>query len=185
MAQPTLIPTKLDGLIVLEPAVHGDHRGFLTETYSEPSWSALGVTGPFIQENHSRSTQKGTLRGLHFQTSPGQAKLVRCSQGAIFDVAVDLRRGSPTFGQWEGHVLDDETHRQMWVPIGFGHGFQVLSGVADVDYKLTSLYDPAAESGIAWDDPGVGVEWPLSDPLLSERDTTAPTLDEVAASLPF
>jgi len=185
MSEPKLIPTKLAGLVVLEPVVHGDQRGFLTETYSEPVWSRLGISEPFVQENHSRSRQKGTLRGLHFQTSPGQAKLVRCSQGAVFDVAVDLRRESPTFGDWEGHVLDDETHRQMWIPIGFAHGFQVITEIADVDYKLTSLYDPETESQIAWDDPEIGVEWPLADPLLSERDKTAPPLAELTAGLPF
>jgi len=179
------VATKIDGLVAIEPSVHGDHRGFLLETYSADRWSELGVEGPFVQENHSRSTEKGTLRGLHFQTEPGQAKLVRCSRGAIFDVAVDLRRGSPTFGQWDGHVLDDVTHRQLWVPIGFAHGFQVLSEVADVAYKLTSLYDPATESEIAWDDPSVGVEWPLADPLLSERDKNAASLSDIADSLPF
>ncbi len=122
---------------------------------------------------------EGTLRGIHFQTAPGQGKLVRCVRGAIFDVAVDLRRGSPTYGQWEGHVLDDETHRQLWVPVGFGHGFQVLSEVADVAYKLTSLYDPETESQIAWDDPDVGIEWPIAEPVLSERDKQAPRLAEI------
>lgn len=182
---PERIGTNIQGLVALEPAVHGDHRGFLTETYSEPAWRELGIEGPFVQENHSRSTQKGTLRGLHFQTAPGQGKLVRCARGSIFDVAVDLRRDSPTFGQWEGHVLDDERHRQLWVPIGFAHGFQVLSEVADVAYKLTSLYDPETESQIAWDDPDIGIEWPLPDPLLSERDKKAPRLADVAGSLPF
>ena len=182
---PELIETRIEGLVVREPVVLGDERGFLTETYSEPTWAELGIEGPFVQENHSRSTQKGTLRGLHFQRSPGQAKLVRCSQGAIFDVAVDLRRDSPTFGQWEGHTLDDRSHRQMWVPIGFAHGFQVLTDVADVDYKLSSLYDPETESEIAWDDPEIGIEWPLADPLLSERDKAAPPLSAVADSLPF
>ena len=111
--------------------------------------------------------------------------MVRCVRGSIFDVAVDLRRGSETYGQWEGHVLDDQTHRQLWVPVGFGHGFQVLSEVADVTYKLTSVYNPETEAGIAWDDPEIGVEWPLADPLLSERDKSAPPLSEVADSLPF
>lgn len=179
------VETRLDGVVAIEPRVFGDERGFLLESYSAGAWRELGVDAEFVQENHSRSTQRGTLRGLHFQTSPGQAKLVRCVRGAIFDVAVDLRRGSPTYGQWEGHVLDDVTHRQLWVPVGFGHGFQVLSDVADVAYKLTSLYDPATESGIAWDDPDVGVEWPLGDPLLSERDKEAPRLAEVADELPF
>jgi dTDP-4-dehydrorhamnose 3,5-epimerase len=182
---PERVETRLPGVVAVEPAFHGDERGFLVETYSEPAWSALGIEGPFVQENHSRSTQKGTLRGLHFQTSPGQGKLVRCARGAIFDVAVDLRRDSPTFGQWEGHVLDDETHRQLWVPVGFAHGFQVLSDVADVAYKLTSLYDPETEAEIAWHDPEIGNEWPLPDPLLSHRDRTAPRLAEIAADLPF
>ncbi len=163
----------------------GDERGFLLESYSAGAWRELGVDAEFVQENHSRSTQRGTLRGIHFQTDPGQGKLVRAVRGAIFDVAVDLRRDSPTFGRWEGHVLDDVAHRQLWVPVGFGHGFQVLSEVADVAYKLTSLYDPATESEIAWDDPDVGIEWPLAEPLLSDRDRSAPRLAEVAAELPF
>jgi dTDP-4-dehydrorhamnose 3,5-epimerase len=179
------IETSLYGLVAIEPDVFGDERGFLLESFSAARWAELGVDETFVQENHSRSAQRGTLRGLHFQTSPGQGKLVRCVRGAIFDVAVDLRRGSPTFGQWEGHVLDDERHRQLWVPVGFAHGFQVLSEVADVAYKLTSLYDPETESEIAWDDPDVGIEWPLADPLLSDRDRTAPKLAEVADSLPF
>ena len=177
--------THLEGLVAIEPRVFGDDRGFLLETFSRDAWREMGVDAEFVQENHSRSSQRGTLRGIHFQTSPGQGKLVRCPRGAIFDVAVDLRRGSPTYGEWEGHVLDDETHRQLWVPVGFGHGFQVLSEVADVAYKLTSLYDPATESEIVWNDPDVGIEWPLPDPLLSERDADAPRLAEVADDLPF
>jgi dTDP-4-dehydrorhamnose 3,5-epimerase len=177
--------TAIPDVKLVQPAVHGDHRGFLLETYSEKRWREFGIEGPFVQDNHSRSTTKGTLRGLHFQTHPGQAKLVRCLRGSIFDVAVDLRRGSPTYGRWSGHVLDDETHHQLWVPVGFAHGFQVLSDVADVAYKLTSLYDPDTEAGISWDDPDVGVEWPLQDPVLSERDRNAPRLADVADSLPF
>lgn len=178
------LPTRLDGLILLEPAVHGDRRGFMVETFRRDLLSDLGIDAEFVQHNHSRSG-KGTLRGIHFQTDPGQAKLVRCPRGAILDVAVDLRRGSPTYGQWEGHVLDDETHRQLYVPVGFGHGFAVLSDIADVTYLLSSTYDPATEAGIAWDDPDVGVEWGVDDPLLSERDKEAPLLSEVADSLPF
>jgi dTDP-4-dehydrorhamnose 3,5-epimerase len=178
------LPTKLDGVVLLEPQVHGDERGFMVETYRRDAWAELGVEVEFVQHNHSRSA-RGTLRGLHFQTEPGQAKLVRCPRGEIFDVAVDLRRGSPTYGSWEGHVLDDRAHRQLFVPAGFGHGFAVLSEVADVAYQLSSLYDPATEAGIAWDDPDVGVEWPVSEPLLSERDKSAPRLAEVADSLPF
>jgi dTDP-4-dehydrorhamnose 3,5-epimerase len=178
------VQTRLQGVVAVEPAVHGDARGFLVETYSEDEWREAGIEVPFVQHNHSRSV-RNTLRGLHFQTRPGQAKLVRCVRGRIFDVAVDLRRESPTFGEWEGHVLDDETHRQLFVPAGFGHGFCVLSDVADVSYLLSSRYDPQTEAGIAWDDPDVGVDWPVDEPLLSRRDTEAPRLAEVAADLPF
>lgn len=178
------LPTKLDGVVLVEPAVHGDDRGFFVETFSRERWRELGVEAEFVQHNHSRSS-RGTLRGLHFQTEPGQAKLIRCVRGSIVDVAVDLRRDSPTYGQWEAHVLDDEKHRQLFVPVGFGHGFAVLSDVADVAYQVSSLYDPATEAGIAWDDPDVGVEWGVADPLLSERDRSAPKLSEIAATLPF
>jgi dTDP-4-dehydrorhamnose 3,5-epimerase len=182
---PTVIDTAIGGLIAIEPQVFGDERGFVLETFRENRWRELGIDAPFVQENHSRSTQRGTLRGLHFQTDPGQGKLIRCPRGQIFDVAVDLRRGSPTYGQWEGHVLDDDRHRQLWIPVGFGHGFQVLSETADVAYKVTSYYDPETESEIAWDDPEVGVEWPINEPLLSDRDKAAPRLSEVADDLPF
>ena len=178
------LPTKLDGVVLVEPAVHGDERGFFVETYSRDAWAELGVDAEFVQHNHSRSS-KGTLRGLHFQTSPGQAKLLRCARGAILDVVVDLRRGSPTYGQWEGHVLDDERHHQLFVPIGFAHGFVVLSEVADVAYLVSSVYDPATEAGIAWDDPDIGVDWQVEEPLLSERDKGAPKLSDVADSLPW
>jgi len=181
---PKSLETKLDGVVLLEPEVHGDSRGFVVETFRRDGWAELGIEVEFVQQNHSRSSQ-GTLRGLHFQTEPGQAKLVRCPRGRIFDVAVDLRAGSATFGQWEGHELDDEAHRQLFIPAGFGHGFAVLSEVADVSYMLSSTYDPATESGIAWDDPEVGVEWPVDEPLLSERDKAAPRLSEVVETLPF
>lgn len=181
---PERLETKLAGVVLLEPQVFGDERGFFVETFSRDAWHELGVDVEFVQHNHSRSVGS-TLRGLHFQTEPGQAKLVRCSRGAVFDVAVDLRCGSSTYGQWEGYVLDDETHRQLFVPAGFGHGFAVLSEIADVAYLLSSVYDPATEAGIAWDDPDVGVEWPVSEPLLSERDKKAPRLAEVADTLPF
>ncbi|MFL5869565.1 MAG: dTDP-4-dehydrorhamnose 3,5-epimerase [Solirubrobacterales bacterium] len=178
------LETMLEGVVLLEPQVHGDPRGFLVETYREGAWAALGVEGPFVQHNQSRSAE-GTLRGIHFQTSPGQAKLVRCPRGSIFDVAVDLRRESPTFGEWEGHFLDDTHHRQLFVPVGFGHGFCVLSDEADVSYLLSSVYDPATEAGIAWDDPQVGIEWPIDEPTLSDRDRSAPHLAEVADTLPW
>jgi dTDP-4-dehydrorhamnose 3,5-epimerase len=179
---PKRLETRLEGTVLLEPQVHGDDRGFLVETFSATAWRELGVDADFVQDNHSRSSA-GILRGLHFQTVPGQAKLVRCLRGRIWDVAVDLRRGSPTYGQWEGYELDDDLHRQFYVPVGFAHGFCVLSDVADVHYKLSSLYDAATEAGIAWDDPQVGVEWPLTEPQVSQRDATAPRLAEIA--LPF
>jgi dTDP-4-dehydrorhamnose 3,5-epimerase len=178
------LPTKLDGVALIEPQVHGDERGFFVETFSHDAWRELGVDVEFVQHNHSRSS-RGTLRGIHFQTEPGQAKLLRCVRGEILDVAVDLRRGSPTYGQWEAHVLDDVKHRQLFVPVGFGHGFAVLSDVADVAYQVSSYYDPATEAGIRWDDPDVGIEWGIENPLLSERDKTAPTLAEIADELPW
>ncbi len=181
---PRRLETKLDGVALIEPDVHGDDRGFLVETFRRDAWAEMGIDVEFVQHNQSRSA-RNTLRGIHFQTAPGQAKLVRCPRGAIFDVAVDLRRDSPTFGQWEGHVLDDERHRQLFVPVGCGHGFAVLSDSADATYLLSSTYDPATEAGIAWDDPDVGVEWPVDEPLLSDRDRSAPTLAEVAKTLPF
>ena len=179
------LPTRLDGLVLLAPAVHGDERGFFMETYREDAWAAHGVTGPFVQDNHSRS-RRGTLRGIHFQTQPGQGKLVRVARGSVLDVVVDLRRGSPTFGEWESVVLDDARGHQLWIPVGFGHGFCVLSEVADFVYKCTAYYDAATESGIRFDDPDVGVRWPDDLELLySERDRTAPRLAEVADDLPF
>ena len=181
---PERLPTKLDGVVLLGPTVHGDARGFMVETFRRDAWAEHGVDVDFVQHNHSRSS-KGTLRGIHFQTEPGQAKLVRCARGAILDVAVDLRRESSTFGQWEAHVLDDVSHRQLFVPGGFGHGFAVLSDEADVAYLLSSLYDPLTETGIAWDDPDVGVDWQVAEPLLSERDRNAPKLAEIAETLPF
>ncbi|TMK74914.1 MAG: dTDP-4-dehydrorhamnose 3,5-epimerase [Actinobacteria bacterium] len=178
------LETQLDGVVLIEPEVHGDDRGFLVETFRDNGWRELGVEVEFVQENHSRSG-RGILRGLHFQTRPGQAKLVRCLRGLIWDVAVDLRRDSPTHRRWEGYELDDARHRQLFVPAGFGHGFCVLSDQADVAYKLSSYYDPTTEAGIAWDDPDVRVEWPISEPILSERDRTAPRLAEIADTLPW
>jgi dTDP-4-dehydrorhamnose 3,5-epimerase len=179
------LPTKLPGLVLLAPAVHGDARGFFIETYREDAWAAEGVPTEFVQDNHSRS-RRGTLRGIHFQTHPGQGKLVRVARGSEFDVVVDLRRGSPTFGEWEGVELDDEHGLQLYIPVGFGHGFCVLSETADFVYKCTAYYDAATEAGIRFDDPDVGVEWPDGMELLySERDREAPRLAEVAGSLPF
>ena len=180
------LPTSLEGVLLIEPAVHGDERGFFVETFRAGVWSALGVDVDFVQDNHSRS-RRGTLRGMHFQTHPGQAKLVRCARGRILDVAVDLRRGSETFGRWDAHELDDVALRQLWVPVGFAHGFCVVSDVADVLYKQDRYYADATERGIKYDDPAVGVEWPLPVEELkpSQRDATAPTLKEIEADLPF
>ena len=178
------LPTRIPDLALIEVAAHGDARGFLAETFRADAWRELGVDVDFVQENHSRSS-RGILRGLHFQLRPGQAKLVRCPRGRIWDVAVDLRRDSPTYRQWEGHELSDANHRQLFIPAGFGHGFCVLSDEADVAYKLSSYYDPETEAGIRWDDPDVGVEWPIENPVLSERDKHGPTLADIADDLPF
>jgi dTDP-4-dehydrorhamnose 3,5-epimerase len=179
------LETRLEGLVLLEPVVHGDARGFFVETFRADAARSFGIPTEFVQDNHSRSRQ-GTLRGIHFQTSPGQGKLVRAARGTVWDVVVDLRRGSPTFGQWEAVELDDVKGRMLWIPVGFGHGFLVLSEVADFVYKCTNYYDPATEAGIRFDDPDVGIEWPSGVELLySDRDATAPLLSEVADSLPF
>jgi dTDP-4-dehydrorhamnose 3,5-epimerase len=178
------LPTRLDGLVLLAPPVHGDERGFFVETFRADAWAAHGVPIEFVQDNQSRS-KRGTLRGIHFQTHPGQGKLVRVARGRVLDVVVDLRRGSPTFGEWESVELDDVSGHQLWIPVGFGHGFCVLSDVADFAYKCTAYYDPETESGISFDDPDVGIEWPDMELLFSERDRTAPRLAEVADALPF
>ncbi len=172
------LDTDLEGPLLAEPVVHGDARGFFQETYRKEVWAELGVHDDFVQDNHSRSGQ-GVLRGMHFQ--PGQAKLVRCARGAILDVVVDIRSASPGFGHWEGFRLDDETHLQLYVPDGFAHGFCVLSEVADVVYKVSTYYDPAAESGFRFDDPEVGIEWPQDIELkASQRDREAPLLSELS-----
>jgi dTDP-4-dehydrorhamnose 3,5-epimerase len=178
------LETAIEGLVLVAPEVHSDERGFLVETYRERAWRELGVEASFVQDNHSRSVKR-ILRGLHFQLRPGQAKLVRCARGRIWDVAVDLRRDSPTYGRWEGHELDDWGHHQLFVPIGFAHGFCVLSEEADVAYKLSSYFDPGAEAGIAWDDPDLGIEWPVDELHVSERDQSAPRLAEIAGELPW
>jgi dTDP-4-dehydrorhamnose 3,5-epimerase len=175
-----LVETRLDGPKLFAPARFGDARGFFAETF-RAEW----LPGEeFVQDNHSRS-RRGTVRGMHFQTSPGQGKLVRCARGAILDVVVDLRRASETFGRWESFTLDDAELRIVWVPVGFAHGFAVLSDEADVTYKVTSYYDPETEAGFAYDDPGVGIEWPDDELLVSERDRTAPALADIAHSLPW
>jgi dTDP-4-dehydrorhamnose 3,5-epimerase len=173
------LPTELEGVVLIEPAVHPDERGFLVETFRESELGELGIDARFVQENHSRSVGP-ILRGIHMQA--GQAKLVRCARGRIWDLAVDLRRDSPTYGRWEGYELDDTAHRQLFIPDGFGHGFCLLSDEADVVYRLTDYYDPERETGVAWDDPEIAVEWPISDPVLSERDRSAPRLAELDAA---
>jgi dTDP-4-dehydrorhamnose 3,5-epimerase len=178
------LPTKLDGPVLLAPAKHGDERGFFIETYRADAAAEHGVPTEFVQDNHSRS-RRGTLRGIHFQTHPGQGKLVRVARGSVFDVVVDLRRGSSTFGEWEGVDLDDERALQLYIPVGFGHGFCVTSEIADFVYKCTNYYDPATEAGIRFDDPDVGIQWPDVELLYSERDRTAPRLSEIADDLPF
>lgn len=179
----TIIPTRLEGPMLVEPRVHGDQRGFFVETYRADRYRAVGIDVDFVQDNHSRSA-RGTLRGLHFQSDPGQAKLVRCARGSIRDVVVDLRRSSPAFGEWEAVDLDDTRHRQLFVPIGFAHGFLVTSDVADVAYKVSSTYDPATERGLAWDDPELGIDWGVNRPVLSDRDRSNPSLRELEAILP-
>jgi dTDP-4-dehydrorhamnose 3,5-epimerase len=171
------VDTRLDGPVLIEPVVHGDARGFFQETYRKAVFADLGVHEEFVQDNHSRS-RLGVLRGMHFQ--PGQAKLVRCARGSILDVLVDIRPGSASFGQWEPFALDDENHRQLYVPDGFAHGFCVTSELADVVYKVSTYYDPDAESGFRFDDPEVGIEWPEGIELqVSDRDRTAPLLSEL------
>ncbi|RKQ87603.1 dTDP-4-dehydrorhamnose 3,5-epimerase [Solirubrobacter pauli] len=180
------IATRLDGPVLLAPKLHGDERGFFVETFRADVAREHGIPTDYVQDNHSRSRQ-GTLRGIHFQTHPGQGKLVRVARGRVWDVVVDLRRGSPTFGEWEGFELDDVSGRVLYIPVGFGHGFLVLSDTADFVYKCTNYYDPATEAGIKFDDPDVNVEWPTDEVelLYSQRDKDAPRLSEIADSLPF
>ncbi len=178
------LPTTLDGPLLLEPIVHGDARGFFLETARADRFAELGISERWVQDNHSRSA-RGVLRGMHFQLGRGQAKLVRCARGAIRDVVVDIRRESPTFGKWEAHTLDDDRHRQLFVPVGFAHGFCVLSELADVTYKCSSYYDPELERVIAYDDPDIGIEWPDIDPVVSDRDRAAPRLAEIADEISF
>jgi dTDP-4-dehydrorhamnose 3,5-epimerase len=182
------LPTRISGPILIQPSVFGDERGFFAETYRKEWHASTGIPpeDQFIQDNHSRSS-KGVVRGMHFHIGVGVAKLVRCARGSILDVLVDLRRGSPSYGAWEGFELDDESMRILYVPVGFAHGFCVLSEVADVIYKQTAYYDPAIERGIAWNDPDVGVRWPLpaAELVVSPRDAKAPLLRELAGELPF
>ena len=178
-----VLPTSLDGVVIVEPDVHHDGRGFFLETYHAARYAAHGLTATFVQDNHSRSI-RDTVRGLHLQVRRAQGKLVRVIEGAIFDVAVDVRRGSPTFGRWTGTALSAENFRQQFLPPGFAHGFAVTSAVAQVEYKCTDFYDPEAEIGIRWDDPELGIEWPVERALISERDQRSPMLSAVLDQLP-
>jgi dTDP-4-dehydrorhamnose 3,5-epimerase len=179
------VETRLDGPILVEPVIHRDERGFFHESYRRNVYAELGIPEEFVQDNHSRST-KGIVRGMHFQVGRGAAKLVRCARGAILDAVVDLRKGSPTFGEWESFQLSDENLHQLYCPIGFAHGFCVVSETADVIYKQAPYYDESIERGIKYDDPDVGIEWPEDIELIpSERDARAPLLRDVEDGLPF
>ncbi|KAA8996601.1 dTDP-4-dehydrorhamnose 3,5-epimerase [Paenibacillus spiritus] len=172
--------TPLEGVLVVEPAVFGDHRGWFMETYSEAQFKEQGLNLTFVQDNQSYSAVKGTLRGLHFQLEPkAQTKLVRCTRGSIYDVAVDIRQGSPTYGKWFGIELTAENKKQLLIPKGFAHGFMTLTEDVEVQYKCDELYAPDCDGGIRWNDPDIGVEWPLEiTPVLSPKDETAPLLKD-------
>jgi dTDP-4-dehydrorhamnose 3,5-epimerase len=178
-----LLPTSLPEVLVVQPDVHRDARGFFLESFNVRGYEAIGIKGPFVQDNHSASIAP-TLRGLHLQLAEPQAKLVRVVAGEVFDVAVDVRLGSPTFGRWFGVRLSAENFLQCYVPEGFAHGFCVLSERAQVEYKVTSFYNPAGELGIAWNDSELGIEWPVERPLLSTRDAGLPRLADVMDRLP-
>jgi dTDP-4-dehydrorhamnose 3,5-epimerase len=181
-----VIETRLDGPILIEPRVFGDERGFFTETYRRNEFAEMGIVEEMVQDNHSRSGY-GIVRGMHFQIGRGAAKLVRCGRGSIVDVMVDLRKGSPTYGQWEAFELSDENGRMVYCPVGFAHGFCVTSEVADVFYKQDAYYADKTERGISYRDPAIGIEWPIpvDDLKPSERDLNAPTLAEIEHELPF
>ena len=178
------IETSLSGLVVIEPVVHGDARGFFVESFRESALAQMGIHDRWVQDNHSRST-RGVVRGMHFALLPGQAKLIRCPRGAIVDVCVDIRRGSPTYGRWDAVELDDRSMRMLYIPVGFAHGYCVTSDVADVIYKCSDYYDAALEREISVNDPDIGIEWPVAMPTLSKRDRDAPMLREIADALPF
>jgi dTDP-4-dehydrorhamnose 3,5-epimerase len=170
-------PLELPGLLLLEPKVFGDDRGFFMELYHAKRYAELGIPGPFVQDNYSRSG-RGTLRGLHFQEPQGQGKLVQVLAGSVYDVAVDVRKGSPTFGKWAAAELSAENRRQLWIPPGFAHGFCVLSESADFHYKCTTLYAPETERAIAWNDPDLAIPWPAREPVLSGKDARAARLKD-------
>jgi dTDP-4-dehydrorhamnose 3,5-epimerase len=169
--------TEIPGVLIIEPRVFGDSRGFFLETFQAERYATAGISGPFVQDNLSRSA-KGTLRGLHFQEPHSQGKLVQVLRGAVWDVAVDVRKSSPHFGAWVGVELSEENRRQLWIPQGFAHGFCVLSDEADFFYKCTAFYSPNDERAVRWDDPAVGIRWPVPSPRISPKDRAAPTLAE-------
>ena len=175
--------TSLPGVLLLEPKIFRDERGFFTETFNTRSLAGSGVPSEFVQDNHSRSA-RGVVRGLHYQLRSPQGKLVHVARGRIFDVAVDIRLGSPHFGAWFGIELDDENLASLWIPPGFAHGFCVLSDVADVIYKCTTLYDPADDRGILWNDPAVAIEWPVESPIVSLKDSRLRKLSDTRFDLP-
>ena len=177
------VPTEIPDVILIEPDVHRDPRGFFLETWHQRKYAEGGITGPFVQDNHSHS-RKGALRGLHAQRERPQGKLVRVVAGEVFDVAVDIRRGSPTFGKWVGDRLSGENLHQLWVPPGFAHGFCVLSELVHLEYKCTDFYDASDEIAVAWNDPEIGIEWPLASPTLSAKDAAAPPLSSLLDQLP-
>jgi dTDP-4-dehydrorhamnose 3,5-epimerase len=168
--------TKLKDCVIIEPKIFGDDRGFFLETFQAERYAELaGITLPFVQDNHSRSS-KGVLRGLHFQKLKPQGKLVRVVKGLVYDVVVDIRKGSLTFGHWESVILSEDNKTQLWVPPGFAHGFLVLSDTADFEYKCTDYYDSSDENSILWSDPDLNISWPINSPILSEKDANAETL---------
>ena len=178
-----VLGTAIPEVKLVEPRVFEDDRGFFLETFHAGRFAEHGLPSEFVQDNHSRS-RRGVLRGLHYQLRRPQGKLVGVARGEIFDVAVDIRRGSPTFGRWAGAVLSESNHHMLWVPPGFAHGFFTLSDVADVIYKCTALYEPADDRGVLWSDPAIGIEWPGADPILSDKDRALRTLDAAHDDLP-
>jgi dTDP-4-dehydrorhamnose 3,5-epimerase len=171
-----IVETELPGVMIIEPAVYSDSRGFFLETFHAQRYEErLAIASAFVQDNFSRS-QRGVLRGIHAQKQHPQGKLVRVSRGSVFDVAVDIDPNSKTFGLWTGTILSDENHRQLWIPPGYGHGFLVLSDIADFQYKCTDYYHPEDEVGVIWNDPDIGIEWPAVEPIVSEKDQRLPSL---------
>ncbi|MDU9689543.1 dTDP-4-dehydrorhamnose 3,5-epimerase [Priestia aryabhattai] len=174
-----IIKTKFEDAVLIEPKVFGDHRGFFTESYNKEMFQQNGIDMDFIQDNHSLSQQPGTLRGMHYQLNDkAQTKLVRVTRGAIYDVIVDIRKGSPTYGEWQGFILSADNKRQLLVPKGFAHGFCTIVENTEVQYKVDELYSPEHDRGIAWNDPALNIDWPFNNPVLSNKDTKHPTLAE-------